>query len=529
MAHSNVIEHQPLADTDDDRLLFPDTYADQDPDRPAYIMASGETVSYGEMVTASRAISGLLHERGLRHGDTVAILMSNEAAYLKVAWGLQRAGLRFVAIATRLGGSDVAYILGNCQAKALIVSPGLLDTARAALDLTGGVGQRYTTRPAVDGFESLIDAAADAPPNPDEREGVDLLYSSGTTGRPKGIVATLPLAPLGNAPGFTTLFHERWGLDHDSVYLSPAPLYHAAPLRVCMTVHRYGGTVIVMDRFDAQAALDLIATHRVTETQMVPTMLIRMLKLPQDVRDSYDVSSLRCVIHAAAPMPADAKRKVIDWFGPIVREFYSATENYLFTELGTQEWLAHPGSVGRPLSGIPHILTDDGKELPVGEVGTIWSEGGMWFEYLNDPEKTAEARNAQGWTSVGDLGYLDADGYLYLSDRRSDLILCGGANVYPQEAESQLLGHPDVADAAVYGIPHDELGQVVHGAVQLRAGVEPGPETEARLLTYLTDRISSFKCPRRLDFLDELPRLPTGKVLKRVLQQRYTQDHPPKH
>ncbi len=525
MADTTVAEHRPHADTDEERLLFPDTYAEQEPDRPAYIMASGEAVSYGEMVEASRAISGLLHGRGLRHGDTVAILMSNEAAYFKVAWGLQRAGLRYVAIATRLGAADVAYILGNCEADALIVGPSLLDLAREALALTDGVAERFTTGPDVDGFESLFEASAGSAPNPDEREGVDLLYSSGTTGRPKGIVATLPLAPLGTGPGFATLFHEKWGLEHDSIYLSPAPLYHAAPLRVCMTVHRYGGTVIVMDRFDAAAALELIQRYRVTETQMVPTMLIRMLKLPEEERHSYDVSSLRCVVHAAAPMPAEAKREVIDWFGPIVREFYSATENYLFTELGTEEWLSHPGSVGAPLSGTPHILDDDGKELPVGQIGTIWSEGGLWFEYLGDPDKTAEARNAEGWTTVGDLGHLDEDGYLYLADRRSDLILCGGANIYPQEAESHLLGHPDVADAAVFGIPHDELGQVVHGAVQLRESVEAGPETEQRLLTYLTDSLSSFKCPRRLDFLDELPRLPTGKVLKRVLQQRYREEH----
>ena len=258
MADTTVAEHRPHADTDEERLLFPDTYAEQEPDRPAYIMASGEAVSYGEMVEASRAISGLLHGRGLRHGDTVAILMSNEAAYFKVAWGLQRAGLRYVAIATRLGAADVAYILGNCEADALIVGPSLLDLAREALALTDGVAERFTTGPDVDGFESLFEACAGSAPNPDEREGVDLLYSSGTTGRPKGIVATLPLAPLGTGPGFATLFHEKWGLEHDSIYLSPAPLYHAAPLRVCMTVHRYGGTVIVMDRFDAAAALELI-------------------------------------------------------------------------------------------------------------------------------------------------------------------------------------------------------------------------------------------------------------------------------
>ncbi|GAA3966577.1 AMP-binding protein [Gordonia caeni] len=501
---------------------FPDTHAAADPHRPAYVMAStGVTVTYGELVESSRAIAGLMHARGLGHGATVALLMENDEWFFQVAWGLQRAGLRYVALSTRLAADDIAYILGDADAAALVVSGGMTELARRALHGSPAIGELFTTGEPEGEFESLAAASAGAPPHPDEREGVDLLYSSGTTGRPKGVVAELTLAPLGTAPGFATLFHQRWGLGSGSVYLSPAPLYHAAPLRVAMTVHRYGGTVIVMESFDAQTALELIESHRVTETQMVPTMLLRILKLPVEQRRERDLSSLRCVIHAAAPMPVEAKRELIDWLGPIVREFYSATENYLFTELDSAEWLAHPGSVGRAVSGTPHILDDAGTEVPVGETGTIWSSGGLWFEYLHDPEKTATSRNERGWTTVGDLGRLDADGYLYLADRRSDLILCGGVNIYPQEAENVLAGHPDVVDAAVFGIPHAELGQVVHAAVQVRPGVGGDPDTERRLLEYLTERVSPFKCPRRLEFVDELPRLPTGKILKRVLQEQY--------
>lgn len=503
-------------------ILFPDRHAADDPDRPAYVMAStGVTVTYGELVASSRSIAGLLYARGLRHGDTVAVLMENDERFLTVVWGLQRAGLRYVALSTRLAADDIAYILADAEAEALVVSESMTGLARQALADAPVIGQLFTTGEPDGEFEALVAESAAAPPHPDEREGVDLLYSSGTTGRPKGVVADLALAPLGTAPGFAALFHQRWGLDSDSVYLSPAPLYHAAPLRVCMTVHRYGGTVIVMERFDAETALELIERYRVTETQMVPTMLLRILKLSAGQRRERDLSSLRCVVHAAAPMPVDAKRDLIDWLGPIVHEFYSATENYLFTELDSAEWLAHPGSVGRPLSGTPHICDDAGAELPVGQTGTIWSSGGLWFEYLHDPDKTAASRNELGWTTVGDLGRLDADGYLYLADRRSDLILCGGVNIYPQEAENVLAGHPDVADVAVFGIPHDELGQVVHGAVQLRAGVEAGWDTEQRLLEYLTARVSPFKCPRRLEFVDDLPRLPTGKIVRRVLQEQY--------
>ncbi|WP_051758096.1 AMP-binding protein [Prauserella rugosa] len=502
---------------------FPDAVANTDPQRAAFVLAgTGHVVTYGELVDSSRAIAALLWSRGLRHGDCLAILMENTADYLPVAWAAQRCGLRYVGLPTRLEPADVAYILRDCHARALVTSATCLERAAAALQEAPGVELRLTTGPAAEGFEELAEAVASAPPSvPEEREGVDLLYSSGTTGRPKGVASDLPLAPLGTPPGVATLLHDRWGLDEETVYLSPAPLYHAAPLRFCMTVQRYGGTVVIMDRFDAEAALELVERYRVTHTQMVPTMLIRILKLPEQVRQQRDLSSLQVLVHAAAPCPPETKRATIEWLGPIVHEYYSSTENYLFTAINSEEWLEHPGSVGRALAGRPHILDEDGHELPAGEIGTIWSEGGLSFEYLNDPAKTAEARNELGWTTVGDLGHLDEDGYLYLADRRADLVLSGGVNIYPQEAENALVEHPDVADAAVFGIPHDELGEVVHAVVQLRPGCAPSPELAAQLIDWCRQRLSTFKCPRDLDFADQLPRTATGKLLKRELKDSY--------
>lgn len=332
---------------------FPDAIAQTDPRRPAYVMAgTGRVVTYGELVDSSRAIAALLRSRGLRHGDCVAILMENTADYLPVAWAAQRSGLRYVGLPVRLEPAEAAYILRDSGARALVVSPAYIERAASALREAPEVGLRLTTGPAEEGFEGLASAVAAAPPVVvEEREGVDLLYSSGTTGRPKGVAAALPLAPLGTPPGVATLLHERWGLDEKAVYLSPAPLYHAAPLRFCMTVHRYGGTVVIMEKFDAATALELVERHRVTHTQMVPTMLIRMLKLAPEVRAARDLSSLQVVVHAAAPCPAEVKRALIDWLGPIVHEYYSSTENYLFTAIDSEEWRTHPGSVGRALVG----------------------------------------------------------------------------------------------------------------------------------------------------------------------------------
>ncbi|MBM7366890.1 AMP-binding protein [Gordonia hydrophobica] len=508
-------------------LPFPDTYAQATPDKPAYVMAgSGVAVTYRELVDASRRIARLLWSRGLRHGDCVAILIENHLALPKVAWAAQRSGLRYVAVSTKLLPDEVRYILADSGARMLFTSARMADVVRQASVGLDSVESVFVVDDVDDpDFESLSSALASTPAGvePDEREGVDLLYSSGTTGRPKGVAASLTLPPLGTAPGVSDLLHQRWGLDNDSIYLSPAPMYHAAPLRFIMTVHRHGGTAVIMERFDAVAALELIERYRVTHTQMVPTMFIRMLKLPDAQRQAFEVSSLTTVIHSAAPCPADTKRAMIEWLGPIIDEFYSSTENYLFTTLDSHEWLDRPGSVGRAQLGTPHVLDETGQPLPPGEIGTLWSEGGMDFAYLNDPEKTASTRNAQGWSTVGDLGYVDEDGYVYLSDRRADLILSGGVNVYPRESEDILAMHPKVADVAVFGIPDPELGQVVHAVVAPAPGEVGDDALAAELLDYLRDRLAKFKCPRRIDFEDELPRHATGKLYKRLLRDRYSE------
>jgi acyl-CoA synthetase (AMP-forming)/AMP-acid ligase II len=375
----------------------------------------------------------------------------------------------------------------------------------------------------VDGWESYEDVVADAPSEPiaDECEGGFAFYSSGTTGRPKGIVRQLPLTPIGEAPSALQAFFAWCGFEAGDVYLSPAPLYHAAPISWSMEMHRVAGTVVLMERFDAEQALALIERYGVTCGQFVPTMFIRMLKLPEDVRARYDVSSLRSVVHAAAPCPVDVKQQMMKWWGPIIYEYYSSTEGAGATSVTPEEWLAHPGTVGKSMVGAIHILDDDGNELPPGEAGTIWGEGPLGFEYRNDPQKTAEAVNAQGYKTVGDIGYLDDEGYLYLTDRKAHMIISGGVNIYPQETENVLVLHPKVFDVAVVGVPDDDLGEQVKAVVQPVDWDAAGPELAAELIEYCRANLAHYKCPRSIDFERELPRLDTGKLYKRPLRERY--------
>ena len=490
--------------------MHPDQIAETDPQRVAYRMEpSGEEVTYRALVDASRRIASLLRKRGLRHGDVVGMLVENHPRFMEVAWAAQRSGMRYTAISTRLTASEVAYILRDSGAAVLFTSAAMAEVAEAAAADAPGV--REVLR--------VEDAALDEPaePHPDEREGTDLLYSSGTTGRPKGVVAELPLDPLGTPPTLIALVQSLWNFGSDTIYLSPAPLYHAAPLRFNMAVHRFGGTCVVMERFDALAALELVERHRVTHTQMVPTMFIRMLKLPEADRCRFDLSSLQSVIHAAAPCPPPVKEQMIDWMGPVIHEYYSSTEGSLFTAITSQEARERPGSVGRPLLGTPHILDEAGNELPPGEAGTIWSEGGVEFTYHNDPDKTAGARNDQGWTTVGDIGYLDDEGFLYLTDRKADMVISGGVNIYPREIEDQLHAHPAILDAAVIGVPDPEWGESLRAFVVLRDGHQL---TEPEVIAYCREHLADFKRPRRVTFVAELPRNPTGKILKRALREQ---------
>jgi acyl-CoA synthetase (AMP-forming)/AMP-acid ligase II len=376
----------------------------------------------------------------------------------------------------------------------------------------------------VPGWDSYEAAVADHPAEDvdGETEGSWMFYSSGTTGRPKGIVPVRTVEPFGASGGSLRMLMEgMYGFGTDSVYLCPAPLYHAAPLGWSTTAQRIGASVVVMERFDAEHALALIERHRVTHAQFVPTHFIRLLKLPDEVRRRYDVSSLTTVIHAAAPCPVDAKRAMLDWWGPIIHEYYAGSEGNGFCAIGPQEWLAHPGSVGRPITAAVHILDDDHRELAPGEAGQIWFESAARFEYHNDPGKTAAAFDDHGWSSLGDIGHLDEEGYLYLTDRVSHMIISGGVNIYPQEIENLLAMHPAVADVAVIGVPNPDLGEEVKAVVIPAEGVAAEPELGRELIAHCREHLAHYKCPVSVDLVDELPRLPTGKLLKRELRLRY--------
>nr|WP_067662733.1 acyl-CoA synthetase [Nocardia miyunensis] len=498
-------------------------------DKPAIVMgAGGETLTYRELEERSNRIAHLFRSRGLRPGDRIAILMRNQLEVFPVVWAAQRSGLLHTPVNWHLSAEEAAYIVANCGARLLIHSASLTDLAEAAEAAAPQLRWRLVVGGSAAGAERVEEAIADLPSTPirDESEGYYMLYSSGTTGRPKGILPTLTGQPFGVGLGIDHLMGTAFGFGPDSVYLSPGPLYHAAPLGWTFGTVRNGGTAIVMEKFDAEQTLRLIDRFRVTHAQFVPTMFVRMLKLPSDIRERYDVSSIHLVVHAAAPCPVEVKERMIEWFGPKLTEFYSGSEGTGFFMIDTPEWLTHRGSVGKAVQGVVHICDDDGNELAPGEVGTVWFGDIRRFEYLGDPAKTAEAFNDKGWNTLGDLGHVDRDGYLYLSARRSDLILSGGVNIYPQEIEDALTLHPAVLDVAVIGLPDDEMGQRVHAVVQPAPDVTPGPDLARELIDYCRDRLAHYKAPRSVSF-GEVPRLPSGKILRRQLLADYVDPRRP--
>jgi long-chain acyl-CoA synthetase len=507
--------------------MYPGTHAAKHPDRAALVMANtGAVVRYGELEEASLRLAHRLRAQGLRHGDVIAVVSDNDPRIFTVYWAAQRTGLYVTAVNYHLASEEVRYIVEDCDARAVFLGGAAARHADALADLRR-IGWRVAMGVEIPGYEDLEQVIADssAAPLDDQPRGGDMLYSSGTTGRAKGIKPPLPERQI-DEPGDTMVsaFGIPFGFDEQTVYLSPAPLYHAAPLRTCATTQALGGTVVVMDRFDAEQALALIDRHRVTHSQWVPTMFVRMLKLPEDVRNSYDVSSMRVAIHAAAPCPVDVKRAMMQWWGPILHEYYSSTELNGMTMIGPEEWLQKPGSVGRAVLGVLHICDDHGRELPPGEVGTIYFERDVLpFQYHNDPDKTRAAQHPEHptWTAVGDLGYVGEDGYLFLTDRKAFMIISGGVNIYPQEIEDVLTMHPAVADVAVIGVPDQEMGEQVKAVVQLAYETEGSPDVEQELIEYVKARIARFKAPRSVDFVDELPRTPTGKLVKGELRKRY--------
>ncbi len=508
--------------------MYPGIHAKERPDKPAVIMGSGEVVTFRELDQRSNRCAQLLRARGLGHGSAIALLMKNCAAYYEPCWAAQRSGLYYTPISTHLTAEEVEYIARDCGAEVLFVSAEYAELARALRERLPRVHSWLSLGGEIAGFERYEPLAARQPaaPLPDEREGQDMLYSSGTTGKPKGIRVPLsqrrPGDPDPMAQGFAQGF---WGLRESDIYLSPAPLYHSAPLRCTIAVQRLGATCVVMERFDPEQALALIERHRITTSQWVPTMFVRMLKLPEEVRRRYDLSSHRIAVHAAAPCPVPIKQQMIEWWGPILSEYYAATEANGATSIGAEEWLAHPGSVGRPFGVAIHILDDEGRELPVGEPGAIYFEGGARFEYHGDAEKTLSCYTPEGWSTVGDIGYVDAEGYLYLTDRKSHMIISGGVNIYPQEAENLLVTHPAVADVAVIGVPHPEFGEEVKAVVELVEPERAGPELAQELIAFCQQHLSRLKCPRSVDFEARLPRAENGKLYKRRLRERYWQGH----
>jgi len=503
--------------------MHPGTFAADNPGKIAYVMAdAGLPVTFGELEDASNRGAQLFRRLGLRTGDHIAILLENHPRFLQICWAAQRSGLYYTPISWRLQPGEVEYIVNNCEARVFITSVARAEVVAPLLDRMPKVEHRYMLDGTIPGFESWEATLAEQPARPieDEMEGQSMLYSSGTTGYPKGVKKPLADVPFGSAPGLPVL-STLYGATPDSIYLSPAPLYHAAPLGFTMTCLRNGIQVVVMEHFEAERALACIEQYRITHSQWVPTMFVRMLKLPPEVRHKYDVSSLECAIHAAAPCPIPVKEQMIEWWGPVIYEYYAGTEGNGFVQLDSKEWLAHRGSVGRPLNCEIHICDDDGTELPAGEPGTIWFGGGSTFEYYKDPDKTAQSRHPMGWSTLGDVGYLDADGYLYLTDRKHFMIISGGVNVYPQETENVLITHPKVLDVAVFGVPNEEFGEEVKAVVQPKHWEDAGPALAEELMAYCRSKLSHIKCPRSVDFEAELPRHPTGKLYKRLLKDRY--------
>ncbi|MFC3174054.1 acyl-CoA synthetase [Novosphingobium bradum] len=499
--------------------MHPRDYAAITPDHPAVIMAgSGETMSYGQLESQANRIAHWLRAQGIERGDTIAVLMENCPEFLAICWAAQRSGLYWTCISPRLLPSEVLYIASDCAARIVFCSqttaPLLAELVQAGLPVA-----LVAARGSVDGMIDLPSALADLPdwPMANETQGTDLLYSSGTTGRPKGIRRPMPDGPIDQPPNLVRLMTSYFCISKGCRYLCPAPLYHAGPLRWSMGIQMLGGTVVVMEKFDPEQALALIERHGIEAGQFVPTHFTRILKLAPEIRARHDLSSLRSVVHAAAPCPAEIKRAMIDWLGPVVYEYYSSTEGNGLCAINSAEWLAHPGSVGRAFVGKLHICDEAGEPVDSGVTGQVYFEGGWPLSYHDDPEKTAASHNRHGWSTIGDIGWADAEGYLHLTDRKDYMIISGGVNIYPQEVEDRLIAHPRVHDAAIIGRPDADLGERVVAFVQPIESPDDETAFAAELAAYLKSQVSSVKVPREFVFVTELPRSETGKLNKRLL------------
>lgn len=499
--------------------------AARDPERIALIQAeTGAQLTFGEFEASANRVAHLFRELGLVRKDRVAFFMENCFEMVEAQGGAERTGLYYTLVSSHLTAGEAAYIVNDCEARVVVTTRRMADVARELPDLCPAV-EHWVMVDAADcpGFEDYAGLLAEQPasPVPDEQLGMPLSYSSGTTGRPKGVLRPMgdlkPSDPLPIMTVAPTVYHMREGM----VFLMPAPLYHSGPHSQVTCSLRLGGTTVLMRRFDAEGFLQLVERYWATHTAVVPTMFNRLLGLPDEVRERYDTSSLEAVLHGAAPCSPAVKYRMIEWLGPILIEYYGTTESNGSATCTSAEWLAHPGTVGRPVFGEVAILDDGGNEVPTGSIGEIWFRGVTDFQYLHDEEKTLGVQRNGGLSTCGDIGYVDAEGYLYLTDRVAFMIISGGVNVYPQETENVLVEHPAVRDVAVIGVPDDDLGEVAMAVVELTSAVSASAELAEELITFSRQRLSRPKCPRFVEFVGELPRLASGKVQKGALREQY--------